>query len=158
MPELADYTDDLIGWWAERASLPMYDDGVIYYKAPKSHYRKVFKKLERKTGLNFKRVKKIDNAEMICEIENIDDGANGYAYFNTKFKNKWYLTVDGKSRYYRKTMAHEIGHALGLDHPDHSRTDTIMSYGSDRWKRENEFFRDVDIAAISQIFPVNDLT
>ena len=155
---MREFTDNLIAWWAEDSSLPMYDDGIIYYKAPKSHYRKVFKKLERKTGLNFERVKRIDDAEIVCEIEYIDDDINGYGYFNTKFKDKWHLTVDGRGQYYRKTMAHEIGHALGLDHPDHSRTDTIMSYGSDRYNRKNVFFRDVDIAAISQIFPINDLT
>ena len=146
------FTDDLIGWWAQDYSLPMYDDGIIYYKAPKSHYRKVFKRIEKQTGLNFERVRNPDKAEIICEIKYEDDGYYGYTAFNTAAPGKFRLSVDNKKRRYKKTMAHEIGHALGLGHPDHSRQDTVMSYGS-YWK-DNKYLSPIDLLAISEIFSI----
>lgn len=153
---MQEYTDDLIAWWAQDYSLPMYDDGIIYYKAPKSHYRKVFKRIERQTGLNFERVRNPDKAEIICEVKYEDDGYYGYAAFNTAVPGKFRLSVDGKKRRYKKTMAHEIGHALGLGHTDNTRQDTVMSYGS--YWQDNKYLSPTDLSAISEIFPINYLT
>ena len=148
--------DELIGSWSQSMSAPMLDDGVIKYVAPKGHFRRVFKSIEREIGLNFRRIKKRKNfhkAEITCEVKDINDGYLGFASWDYSKPGKFYIQSDSKYGIYKSTIAHEIGHALGLAHPDHSRTDTIMSYGRDRstmW-----YLQPVDYAAVSSVFGID---
>jgi hypothetical protein len=114
----------------------LYDDGVITYKAPaKSDFVKAFRKLERQLGIDTERVKKRGKADIICNYSDdlIDGKYAGLCSYRRDKRGREYnvLEVVEDRWYSQSTVVHEIGHALGMDHPaDHSRTDTIMSYGA----------------------------
>ena len=130
------------GIWLERAQ-EMYDDGVITYSAPRGNYRRQFRLLEEQLGLNFKRVKRRE-AEIVClyrEIENEKFG--GLAELKPKHI---VLTTEPVYRN-TKIEAHEIGHALGLDHMERG-TNSVMNYD---WSR-NDFFTPVDLQNISIVY------
>jgi hypothetical protein len=138
-------SDDLIGEWAPVASLPMYDDQVIRWYADDRGSRRSFKHIERETGINFKRTKNIDKAEIIS-----DRGYTGNPTWSgvAKWSSDdpvWKLTTR-KGGKYRSTILHEICHALGMTHPENhaANTDTIMSYNRDR-SIKKLFPRDIDI-------------
>jgi hypothetical protein len=128
------------GIWLTTAE-QMYDDGVITYSAPRGNYRKVFKRLERKTGLNFERVNKREDPEIDCAYT--DD--NGYWWGLARVRRGGFDLYTVESRRGSRTEAHEIGHALGLDHTSNPRSALSPDY-------QKEFLSGYDNAHIIEVF------
>ena len=144
--------DDIIDWkpgWGP----DLYDDGVITYKAPKGFYRRAFSKLERKLGIETRRVRKEERADIICKYKEISLPYAGWHFRRYDFeRDREFSQIEVKpNKYYTKsTIIHEIGHALGLGHPEnHSRTDTIMSYGADR---NLKWFTEYDCKVLNYLY------
>ena len=126
-------------WLAQSQAL--YDDGVITYKAPKNAYRRVFKQVERRTGLNFQRVRK--NPEIHCHYQPIK-GAAGYCYKNWDGTFSLYTDPEYKGEH---VEAHEIGHALGLGHVN--RDWTAMATD---WNYTGPLFTSWDLENIKTVY------
>ena len=137
--EEQDTEEGLKAYWFDWASKPMMDDGKIKWYCPgkAKFFRKLVKKLEKEDiGLDFKRTRKEHKAEIYYEMKRgiIDD--NYFMRGVAKWRGDdpvWRLTVRKDITNKKSTVVHELGHALGLGHPeDHSaETDTIMSYNRD---------------------------
>ena len=129
----------------------MYADGVITYSG-QGYYNKIFKRLEKDTGINFQRVKNPAEAEINCLWEDPKiPGVAGIAFGDRNNGDpRWTLKTMPKNMYgrYKPTAAHEVGHALGLQH--NHELDTIMSYN--RNKQVATYFTPLDIAAINTVF------
>ena len=149
----------LVGYWAQYASVPMMDDGTIYwYQKGKANYlQKVCDRLELDTGLNFERTDIRSEAEIISKRRrrfdpelNLGPFTRGYAQYRGT-EQRWHVVVKRGVPNIRSTIVHELGHALGLDHPqDHSEeTDTIMSYNRDRSSR---YFYPKDIDYLTGLY------
>ena len=124
--------DDIVNFWSEVRASDLYDDGVITYRAPKKHFGRAFQRLTRDLGINTRPVKR-NRAEIFCQFGNPGKGNAGVYRDSTNKNGKWqgHVVVKRGEWYTQSTVIHELGHALGLDHPaDHGRTDTIMSYGA----------------------------
>lgn len=87
-------------------------------------------------------------------------GSGSGSYWDLYWKN---TSIDGRlNNNDSMTIVHEIGHGLGLSHPNEdpknvnwSTDDTVMSYniGHDGW---GKWFTDLDVAALIEIWGVED--
>tara|TARA_Y100000401_G_C8320099_1_gene224771 strand:- start:766 stop:1368 length:603 start_codon:yes stop_codon:yes gene_type:complete len=142
--------DELIAPWMGYASIPMYDDEVITWWANKksTYFPKVVDELEKDLGINFERVDLKRDAEIrhkrVKKINGYFSTTLGQAQWHPSDRIWKLKTRQGEE--YNSTVIHELGHALGLGHPqDHqATTNTVMSYGRDR-TIQRFFYRDLDI-------------
>jgi alcohol dehydrogenase YqhD (iron-dependent ADH family) len=145
--------ENLIGSWVEYASIPMMEDGLITWhsKRDESYLEKSIKQLERRCGLEFEQVDRKRGAEIIIKhVKKADDpNWRGKAQWSADTKKRWVLSVlvGGEP----SSLVHELGHALGLDHPqDHRQnTRTMMSYA--RNQNRSKFWRQ-DLVNIDEIY------
>lgn len=77
------------------------------------------------------------------------------AYICLSPSKRWKIAFDGNLKVYdlRYTFTHEIGHAIGLDHP--GKTGAVMGYGYDERVQE---FQKSDIAAVRFLYGPRRLT
>jgi len=138
-------SEPLVGYFAGAASLPMYDDEVIRWYSDDKDTRKACRHIEEVTGINFKRTRDIDKAEIISERGNPGNRLwTGVAKWSSD-DPVWRITVR-KNKKYQSTVLHELAHALGMDHPENhwKDRDTIMSYKRDKTITKL-FPKDIDI-------------
>ena len=148
---------DLLGWWVDIASTPMMADGVIKWNSTSRAERRFLKKLTAQLeidvpGLKFQKVKNPEIAEILFrKTERFDDYFTlGLAYW-TETDPRWKITVRHDISNVAALLVHELGHALGLGHPEDGRCerDTIMSYHRDK---SIHYFHPKDIDLLTGIY------
>ena len=149
--------ESIIAEWYEIASLSMLNDGEITWWAKREEPLAVmaFNSFEHKCDVDVRRVTKRRNADIkILRRKNFIDGyASGRASWGVSTGYKWKIEVVKEIEGYETETAiiHEIGHALGLHHPEvhHLNTDTMMSYRRNhnrkRWYKQ-------DIVNLNEIY------
>ena len=146
--------ENLIADWVEYASLPMMSDGVITWhaKGKEALLSDAMSIIEVRCDLNFERVNKRRDAEIhVIRMKKLIKGAYaGSASWGKDTNYRWKLRSVRKPEY-ASTIIHELGHALGLQHPeDHSKNKkTIMSY--ERNPNKYSFMRQ-DFVNVNEIY------
>ena len=140
----------------------------------------VFKKLDRYIDLDFNRVYSRTEATIEIYRTNISGlkagmAASFWSSYPYKYKVEIEWAENGKKdlslKYYSNlssidayTILHEIGHALGLDHDQRDNfnpydkkiniSQTLMSYNSYGYLKDNIFFTRLDLLALQQIWGI----
>ena len=147
--------DGVVNYWLA-ASGEMETRGI---SGQESRYiAQVFGRLDKITGLRFDETdnRAKSDIDLYCV-----DGLNGNVIGVTHLRRSWYeIEWVGRrgaalARVEAWVIAHEIGHAVGLNHPNsnpydrrYDTTDTVMSYNLTGFKG----FTDSDIAALQSLW------
>jgi len=145
-----------------------YGDTLSYQQSHLSFVRKIFARLDPLIDLDFQEADNFNGSDIdiyrlydysewdedtIGEVN--DHGKGEYAFWEIYW---WYGGGENLTSEVKGTIVHEIGHALGLSHPQEkpfsekwNDRDTIMSYnkGAAQW---NTWFTDFDIKALQKIW------
>lgn len=151
----------------------------------KSTYRDIFLELSQYVNISFLETEQTDDLSIIAIMSNVQNSTTGYAYepigvlsydsdylfsdifISSDYQNPEFL-VDGKTNFNYELLIHELGHAIGLQHPfknfsgdgtylnsseEYSKW-TTMSYTQDTEYYDGQF-RLLDLAAIVSIYGIN---
>jgi len=158
IPPGGDYTQ--VGWIS-------YPYGKVEKTIDSSFYKEfivnIFNRIDDLIAIDFELVNY--NNESLIDIYAVEDDPYelgiGYAYPWDEYVDIEFSVLDDVRENYI-TIVHEIGHALGLDHPDgdgynsnYDIQDTIMSYNGNP-SLEDIWFSDADIYTLQRIYGLEE--
>ena len=142
---------------------------VGHSQADLENYRSILNRLDNLIDLDFKEFDHNNGSDIdiysVSYSSNWDPATIGQALAQTSGVGSWWdifwMDTDGKNSTNNNdtnTFIHEIGHSLGLAHPNedpydisYTTADTVMSYNPSN-SGFNEWFSDIDILALQSIW------